>query len=181
MKDIGGFLQQIDGFGEPLPTFNIRGQEKVNSMVGGVATLLIICLVAAFGGLKLEQLLKHRNPNLSTYAKDVQTGSTMNLNDRKFRVAFAVEPYYAPHFLLNDPAYVKWYFRKWGKKDGVSYEKLLQPHICTDEDYAEFFTISEQSAIFLKEIREDPRRDFYCIDWDDEDPIEIWGAETDAN
>ena len=106
MKDIGGFLQQIDGFGEPLPTFNIRGQEKVNSRVGGIATLLIIFLVAVFGGLKLQQMLEHRNPNLSTYAKDIQNGETIHLKDRKFRIAFAVEPYFAPRFLLNDPAYV---------------------------------------------------------------------------
>ena len=67
----------------------------------------------------------------------------MNLSDRKFRMAFAVEQYFAPKILLNDPAYVKWRFHLWGKKEGVAYETFLQHHICTDEDYAEFHTISE--------------------------------------
>ena len=58
-------------------------------------------------------------------------------------MAFAVEPYFAPKFLLNDPAYVKWYSRMWGKKEGVPYEKFIKHHICTEEDYLEFYTITE--------------------------------------
>ena len=74
----------------------------------------------------------------------------MNLGERNFRMAFAVEPYYAPYFLLNDPSYVKWLFHLWGKKDGVAYEKILPHHICTEEDYADFFPISSKDAILMK-------------------------------
>ena len=105
----------------------------------------------------------------------------MNLSEKNFRMAFAVEPYYAPHFLLNDPAYVKWLFHLWGKKDGVAYETFLPHHICTEEDYAEFFPISSKSAILMKEIQDDPERDFYCVDWNAEESIEVYGTENDAD
>jgi len=117
---------------------------------------------------------------LSTYAKDVKIGETMDLGKRKFRMAFAVEQYYSPNFLLNDPAYVRWLFHIWGKRDGVAYETFIQHHLCTDEDYAEFYPITEKSKILYQDIRDDPKRDFYCIDWNDEEnPINVYGEEND--
>ena len=52
-------------------------------------------------------------------------------------------------------------------------------HMCTDEDYAEFYPISEVSDTNLKEIRNDPERGFYCPDWNAEDDYEIYGQEID--
>ena len=33
----------------------------------------------------------------------------------------------------------------------------------------------------LKALREDPERGMYCIDWVDDDPIEVFGYEFDDN
>ena len=124
---------------------------------------------------------EHKNPYLSSYDKDLEVGETMNLSERNFRMAFAVEPYFSPKFLMNDPAYVIWLFHLWGKKEGVSYSTILPHHICNEEDYAEFFPISPKSAILMKEIQDDPNRDFYCIDWNADESIEVYGNENEAN
>ena len=58
----------------------------------------------------------------------------LNINERNFRIAFAVEGF-STNDLKYDHRYVKWIFRMFGKKDGKSYEKLISHHICTDEDY----------------------------------------------
>ena len=68
--------------------------------------------------------------------------------------------------------------RIWGKKDGIPYNRHLTPHICTDEDYAEFYPIEDASAGMLSEIRRDPKRGFYCLDWDESDPFEAYGDEN---
>ena len=64
----------------------------------------------------------------------------------------------------------------YGFKDGVQFEKLLDYHVCTDEDYAEFNQISEGSLKFYNEIRDDEKRGFLCLNWDDVDPYLLRGT-----
>ena len=45
----------------------------------------------------------------------------MNLNERKFRVAVSIEDYYGVIKLKDDPKYVKWIFRIYGKKNNKYY------------------------------------------------------------
>ena len=78
---------------------------------------------------------------MSSYEIDIDPGEVLNLSERKFRIAFAVEDYNQPIKLKNDPSYVKWVFRLYGKKDNKSYDKILSHHLCTEEEYAEFYTI----------------------------------------
>ena len=65
--EMGPLLEKADAFGEPLPTFNIKGSEQVNTRIGGIATIILFTIVLAFGAIKLEHLLEHKNPNLSAY------------------------------------------------------------------------------------------------------------------
>ena len=105
----------------------------------------------------------------------------LNLNDSKFRIAVTIEDYYSPRELKTDPKYVKWIFRKYGKRDGVWYQELLPYHVCTEEDYAEFYPVEINSANKLKSIKEDPIRGMLCLDWNDNKPLEIGGRENDIN
>ena len=83
--------------------------------------------------------------------------------------------------MKNDPRYVKYLFRLFGKRNGVTYERLLTYHNCTDADYEEFYPVIKQSEKTLRDIRSDPERGMFCLDWDDEDPIEVIGSEIDNN
>ena len=46
------FLVKVDQFGQPLPTFNIRGSEIVNSRLGGVCTLILASVILAYALVK---------------------------------------------------------------------------------------------------------------------------------
>ena len=138
---IGQALKNLDIFGEPLPTLNIEGKSHIYSLLGGICTLVTIFVVMIFAAVKFEQLITRHNPIMSSYERDLPLGEVMNLSERKFRIAFAVEDYQYPYKLKNDPNYVKWIFRLFGKKDNKIYDKILSHHLCTEEEYAEFHTI----------------------------------------
>ena len=82
------------------------------------------------------------NPVVSSYTKENSFGSDeiLNMNERNFKVAFAVEGFRTKD-LKYDPRYVKWIFRLYGKKNGKEVEKILSHHWCTEKDYAEFYPI----------------------------------------
>ena len=165
----------------PLPTFKLKGQEAVYSLGGGICTLLISMVVLSFALVKFQQLISHQNPNMSSYVKDVADDERLDLKQSNFRIAFAVENYYPPFFLKNDPTYVKWLFRLYGKKDNKSYEVVLPYHMCTEEDYAEFHPIENKSKLLLQSIKEDPDRGFICLDWNGDQDMEIYGNENESN
>ena len=48
-------------------------------------------------------------------------------------------------------------------------------HKCTDQEYEEFYPVKKKSAGLLKSIKQDPDRGMFCIDWNDDDPIELTG------
>ena len=105
----------------------------------------------------------------------------LNMNEANFRIAVTIEDYYSPRELKIDPKYVKWIFRMYGKRNGVWWQELLPYHVCTEEDYAEFYPAEINSIDKLKSIKEDPKRGMLCIDWNDERPFMIGGRENDID
>ena len=67
--------------------------------------------------------------------------------------------------IKDDPQFVKWIFRIYGRDNGEEYEELLPYHRCTDEDYKAFNPIVNEKKSLLAGIREDEDRDFLCINW----------------
>ena len=126
-------------------------------------------------------MISKYNPNINDYYVDIEQGQDANLNEYNFRVAFSVEDYLAPRRLKNDEKYVRWVFKRFGKKDNVYFEREVPYHKCTETDYNEFYKIEQSQELRLSEIKSDPTRDFYCIDWDEEDPYVIYGLEGEAN
>ena len=89
--------------------------------------------------LKFSHLASKHNPNISTFLKvDELTGQYLNLNEHRFRFAVTIESYLSPRVQKNDPRYIKYLFRYYGKHKGVYFQKMLPYHRCTDEDYAKF-------------------------------------------
>ena len=60
---------------------------------------------------------------MSAYFKDDAHAHDFkfNLKEKNFRLAVSIEDYFAPRRLKDDPKYVKWIFRLYGKKKGVWY------------------------------------------------------------
>ena len=107
-------LKKIDAFGEPLPSFNIKGKDHVYTLGGGVITMLITIVVLAYAAVKFEHLTSRYSPNMSSYLTDIGENENMNLTQRNFRIAFSIENYNSDKFLKNDTDYVRWLFRIYG-------------------------------------------------------------------
>ena len=56
-------------------------------------------------------------------------------------MAVAIEDYNSPKKLKDDPRYVKWMFRLYGKRNGEGFQRMIPHHKCTDEDYDQFFPV----------------------------------------
>ena len=54
--------------------------------------------------------------------------------------------------MKTDPRYVKTLARIWSKTDGVQNQKILDYHVCTSEDWKEFYPVAEKSKQLFDEI-----------------------------
>ena len=134
------FLSKFDIFGRPLPAFNIKGRTSVHTMLGGLCTLVVFFVMILYTSLKVLHLQGKENPNISTFVRENALTSEYQFEPLKndFRIAFSVEGFRDKQ-LKNDPRYVKWIVRLYGKRDDVEYERILSHHLCTDADYDEFY------------------------------------------
>lgn len=172
-------LEKIDRFGRPLPAFNLKGETKVHTVTGGLVTFLILVTTLSYGALKFYHLLTNHNANVTSVLEtDVfDFTETTNLHDIGFRVAFSVRGYNTQE-LKDDPRYVKYLIRMFGKKDGKEFERLLPYHKCTDEDWKEFTPPSKAFSDSFSAIKNGDVDGMYCLDWtDDVEPILIYGNE----
>ena len=100
-------------------------------------------IVLMYGVLKFSHLMTKHNPNISSFLSDRHEleDVAINLNERKFRFAITVESFFDPLVQKRDPRYVKYMFRKVGRRNGIPTEEILPYHECTDADYAEFYPV----------------------------------------
>ena len=166
-----------DIFGKEVPGFNIKGQVHMSTVVGGVMTFLLLTLSFAYALIKILHLANATNPVMSELSLPEHYSSLDKyyLAENNFKMAFSVEGY-LDRENKNDPRYVKWFVRTVSITDGVQSEKVLPYHECTEKDYAEFSPIASKSAPALKEIRENPKRGLYCLDWSED--LYIFGEEN---
>jgi hypothetical protein len=61
---IGTIVKKIDVFGQEVPSFNIKGQTKINTIFGGTITVLIILTTFAYAILQSVKLLGKKNPTI---------------------------------------------------------------------------------------------------------------------
>ena len=77
--------------------------------------------------------------------------------------------------MKNDPRYVKFIVRLAGKREGKDFQRILPHYKCTDEDYNQFYPVEKNSKITLESFKSDPDRGLYCINWDEDEPLELAG------
>ena len=119
----GEVFKRMDSFGEHLPSFNLRGKDSVNSVLGGIFSLALGLIIFMYGLLKFLHLIDRHNPNISAYYLEdgMSFGEKLNANERGFRIAVSVESFLKPNDQKNDPKYVKYLFRLAGKRNGKAY------------------------------------------------------------
>ena len=55
-------LRNLDRFGKEVPAFNVDGETKINTVVGGILTALIFMTGFLYAGIKLDHLLSRDDP-----------------------------------------------------------------------------------------------------------------------
>ena len=173
---LNSVLRSFDIFGQQLPTFNLKGQSTVHTMAGGVITFFILVVTLVYASIKMVQLFDRHNPTVSQVLdKNVfDYNEKINLNEIGYRVAFSVEGYHSRE-MKDDPRYVKYLVRIFGKKEGVEYEKFIPYDKCTEEDWAEFPPPAQASADSWNDIKSGEKRGMFCLDWSED--IFIYGNE----
>ena len=83
----------MDSFGKEVPSFNLRGQEKVNTIVGGSVSILVLIIIFLYANLKLTQLITGANPVISEQLVEdyYSPKDVFDLNENNIRFAFTVE------------------------------------------------------------------------------------------
>ena len=115
----GEAFKKIDTFGSHLPSFNLKGNEKVNTIVGGFCTLILFMTVFTYGTLKFSNLISKPSPIINSYYTETEMSDvTLNLNERNYKFAFTIESFFEPNHQKNDPRYVKYLVREYGKRNG---------------------------------------------------------------
>ena len=66
------FVKRLDIFGQNVPQLNIRGEAKINTLLGSLFSISILFLTIVFGILKLEDLVLRKNPSLSLSLQDLK-------------------------------------------------------------------------------------------------------------
>lgn len=53
--------------------------------------------------------------------------------------------------------------------------------MCTEEDFAKFYPIQSHQVSVLEDINKDPDRGFFCVDYDNNEKLELYGREVYDN
>ena len=116
------FIQRIDIFGTDLPMFNLKGESKVFTLVGGVFTVIIVCIWLVYATIKFEHMITKHNPLISEVNEqnffDYET--RLNLQQIGFKMAFSIEGYLDSK-TKDDERYVKILVRIYGKEEGEEF------------------------------------------------------------
>ena len=147
-------------------------------------TLIIGILMLFYTSIKFVHLMSRHNPSISSHKQlfYYDSSEVVNLKESGVRMAFSVEGFLDGE-IKDDPRYVKYLVRLWGKKDGVKYERILDYHKCTPGELDLFGEPSRESIAPLQTFKFSEKRHLYCLDWEnlDEDEVGVWGVTNDEN
>ena len=62
MNSIKKLVRASDMFGEPIPSFNLGGDHRVTTIVGGLTSMFILGITFLFSLVQLQHLLQRANP-----------------------------------------------------------------------------------------------------------------------
>lgn len=166
-------LITMDMFGEPLPTFNIKGESDVRTHCGGCLSIIIIYIMILFATLKMQHLLLKHNPSVNIFTERDAFDEThvWYYNDQvDFMMAFAATQLWEARNVKNDTAFVKWFAHYYIQKEGEWTYEEIPMHKCSKEEMSQFYQPSKDSMVTVKKLKE--ANAFMCLDLRD---LELYG------
>ena len=161
-------LKKWDIFPMQVPSMNLKGQDSIKTITGGLVSMLVISIVMLFAFLKLSHLLERKNPTINTLVdSDEGADAEFDTSSNGFQFAFALadinkEP-------LEDAKYLKWFARVRKRNNGKDSFRLVATYKCTERDYMKFYPPQKASRNMVDSYRSSDS--FYCIDWDSADLV----------
>ena len=59
---IQSMFRRVDVYGQELPSFNLKGEAHINTMIGGIMTIIILVLTVIYASTKIVQLINKEDP-----------------------------------------------------------------------------------------------------------------------
>ena len=101
-----------------------------------------------YGSNKALELYHKQNPVVNVLRKPdaIDLDDIINIGSSNFRFAFSLERFLPGelHDIKNDPDYVKWQVRHYGRKNGEYFQNMLSYHPCTTEEIGQFYPINPE-------------------------------------
>ena len=109
-KGMDKIFKRFDMFGVPLPAFNIRGETKVRTYAGCLATLFILTIGLVFATLRLQLLVGQQHPSVNTFVERdaFDSSDVFKSGSEEFVMAFAVVDYVTGE-AKQEAKFVKWF------------------------------------------------------------------------
>ena len=166
------FLLDLDMFGAQIPTFNMKGREKVTTSCGACASIIILTMTFAYGLVKLQHLDERKNPAISTLVSPLEDDYRFNTGSDDFMMAFSAFQE-GSHKQLNDQRYVRWQARLAQMVNGTMSMTQTLLHACTKEELARL-NPPENTDITDKIQMQQTEGSLFCIEWK-KFQHELWG------
>ena len=137
-------LTNHDMFGRPVPSFNLRGEDEVKTISGGIFTIILTLTILAYGSNKALELYRKNNPvvNVVKMPNAIDEDEIINIGESDFKFTFSLERSFA-QFIADDPTFMRLRVRHYGRKNGKYFQNFLPFHYCTAEDMEQFYPISD--------------------------------------
>ena len=88
------FFESFDLFGVPVMV-NVNGKTKIKSVFGSLMSIIVCVIIFIFTLDRLIYIFQHYNPSITnvTLVSYFDANDTINLNDKRFKIAIGVNDY----------------------------------------------------------------------------------------
>ena len=121
----------------------MKGEADISTPTGGFCSIVLLTILILFASHKSKTVLERANPivNYVTLPDAIDETEVINLGATNFRFAFNLEN---RGEVKDDPAFMRWRVRHYGRRGGVWFQNLLPFHKCTAEEIAQFYPTTTQ-------------------------------------
>ena len=131
-------------------------------------TILVYFVFLLFMAIKIMVLVKKANPAIAMIEvpNGINAEYVINFKERGFKIAWSAESFISGDDLLRDPSMLMWDVKVinivGGSENRIEYP--LGFHVCTDEDFAEFYEPNVDTLGEFERLKNKQR--LYCLDDD---------------
>ena len=149
------FVKKLDMFGKPIPQFNIAGEDKIQTSLGTVLSIVTIILTFAYGILQLQYLIDHKSPSVDLVPERIELDSELEVLHDGFQIAFNFEGNLG-EILPYNSSYVRWIASTFDKRNNTGEYAYYEMQPCSQDEFDRFYpaesAVTDSKVEALKKI-----------------------------